>query len=48
VLIVLTLMVREVHLYPLLKFAVVAIFVVPACFLAAGLIRRIPGFRHIL
>lgn len=48
VLIVLTLMVREVHLYPLLKFVVVAAFVVPACFLAAGLIRQFPGVRRIL
>ncbi len=48
VLIVLTLMVREVHLYPLLKFAVVAAFVVPACFLTAALIRQIPGVQRVL
>jgi len=48
VLIVLTLMVREVHLYPLLKFAVVGAFVIPASFLAAGLIRRVPGIQRIL
>lgn len=48
VLIVLTLMVREIHLYPLLKFAVVGAFVVPACFLAAALIRQIPGVQRVL
>jgi len=48
VLIVLTLMVHEVHLYPLLKFVVVGAFVVPACFLLAGLIRRLPGVQRIL
>jgi len=48
VLIVVTLMVREVHLYPLLKFAAVAVVVVPACFLTAGLIRKIPGLKRIL
>jgi glucan biosynthesis protein C len=48
VLIVLTLMVREIHLYPLLKFAVVAAIVVPACFLAAALIRQVPGVQRVL
>ncbi len=48
VLIVLTLMVRNVHLYPLLKFVLVAAFVVPACFLIAGLVRRIPGLEQVL
>jgi len=48
VLIVLTLMVRNVHLYPLLKFVLVAAFVIPACFLIAGLVRRIPGLKRIL
>jgi len=48
VLIVLTLMVRQVHLYPLLKFIVVGAFVVPACFLVAATVRRIPGLARVL
>jgi surface polysaccharide O-acyltransferase-like enzyme len=48
VLIVLTLMAREIRLYPLLKFAAVAVVVVPACFLVATLIRQLPGLKRVL
>jgi surface polysaccharide O-acyltransferase-like enzyme len=48
VLIVFALLVREIHLYPLLKFVVVTSIVVPLCFLLAALIRRLPGARRIL
>lgn len=48
VLIVFALMVREIHLYPLLKFTLVTLAVVPLCFLLAALIRQVPGAHRIL
>ena len=48
VLILFTLAIRNVAIYPLLKFVIVALIVVPLCFgLGAG-IRRLPGARRIL
>ena len=40
--------VRSIMLYPLLKFALVSLFLVPLCFLLAAGIRRLPGARRIL
>ncbi len=48
VVLVFTLMVRGVHLYPLLKFAAATVIVVPLCFGLAALIRQLPGVRRIL
>ncbi|OHB66934.1 MAG: hypothetical protein A2Y76_03760 [Planctomycetes bacterium RBG_13_60_9] len=48
VLIVFALLVRDLHLYPLLKFALVTLVVVPLCFGLAGLIRRLPGAQRVL
>lgn len=48
VLVVFTLMVRDIHLYPLLKFAVVTLIAVPLCFALAGLVRQLPGARRVL
>jgi len=43
-----TLAVRHVTIYPLLKFVVVSLVLVPLCFLLAAGIRRLPGARGIL
>jgi glucan biosynthesis protein C len=48
VLIVFTLMIRGIPLYPLLKFAVAALIAVPLCFLSAALVRQLPAARRIL
>ena len=40
--------VRHVTIYPLLKFVVVSLVLVPLCFLLAAGIRRLPGVRRIL
>ncbi len=40
--------VRSVTMYPLLKFALVSLILVPLCFLLAAGIRRLPGARRIL
>ncbi|MEN6578433.1 MAG: acyltransferase family protein [Phycisphaerales bacterium] len=48
VLLVFTLMIRGVRMYPLLKFAVATVIVVPLCFGLAALIRQLPGVRRIL
>ena len=39
---------RGIDLEPLLKFFVVAIIAVPACFAAAYLVRKLPGASRIL
>ena len=43
-----TLAVRHVTIYPLLKFVVVSLVLVPLCFLLAAGIRHLPGARRIL
>ncbi len=48
VLLVFTLMVRDIHLYPLLKFALTTVILVPLCFGLAALIRQLPGVRRVL
>lgn len=48
VLLVFTLMVRDIHLYPLLKFALTTMILVPLCFGLAALIRQFPGVRRVL
>jgi len=48
VLVVFTLMVRDIHLYPLVKFAAATVIVVPLCFGLAALIRQFPGVRRVL
>jgi surface polysaccharide O-acyltransferase-like enzyme len=48
VLVFFTLAIRHIGLYPLLKFAMVAIVTVPLCFAVGGAIRRLPLVRRIL
>jgi peptidoglycan/LPS O-acetylase OafA/YrhL len=48
VLVFFTLAIRNITLYPLLKFALVAIVTVPLCFALASVIRRLPLARRIL
>ena len=48
VLILFTLAVRDIELYPLLKFALVALIVVPLCFAVGAAVRRLPMARQIL
>ena len=48
VLILFTLAVRDIAIYPLLKFALVALILVPMCFALGAAIRRLPGARGIL
>jgi glucan biosynthesis protein C len=48
ILIVVTLAVRDIELYPLLKFVLVALIVVPLCFALAAAVRRLPLARRIL
>ncbi len=48
VVILLTLALRGVRLYPLLKFALALPAIVPACFALATAIRKLPGARRIL
>lgn len=48
VLIVLTLAVRDIQLYPLLKFALAALVTIPLCFTLAAGIRRVPLARRVL
>ncbi len=48
VVILVTLAVRDVELYPLLKFALVALVMVPLCFALGAAVRRLPVARRIL
>jgi fucose 4-O-acetylase-like acetyltransferase len=48
VVILFTVAVRNVRLYPLLKFALAALIVVPLCFALAAALRRLPLARRIL
>jgi uncharacterized membrane protein len=48
VLVVFVLLVRDIHLHPLLKFALVTLAVVPLCFGLAALIRQLPGVQRVL
>jgi glucan biosynthesis protein C len=48
IIVLFALAVRSVHLYPLLKFAIVASIIIPACFVLAGLVRRLPAAQRIL
>jgi len=48
VVILLTLALRGVRLYPLLKFALALLVIVPACFALANVIRKLPAVRRIL
>jgi peptidoglycan/LPS O-acetylase OafA/YrhL len=48
VVILLTLALRGVRLYPLLKFALALLVIVPACFALANVIRKLPGAGRIL
>ena len=48
VLILFTLAVREIQIYPLLKFALVALVVIPICFALGAGIRRLPLARRVL
>ncbi len=43
-----TFAVRRVDLYPLLKFAAVAVIIIPLCFVFADLLRRLPAAQRIL
>ncbi|MGD8500621.1 MAG: hypothetical protein PVJ86_08225 [Phycisphaerales bacterium] len=48
VLVFFTLAIRNITVYPLLKFALVAIVTVPLCFVLASVVRRLPLARRIL
>ena len=48
IVVLVTLAVRDIKLYPLFKFALVALIVVPLCFGLAAAIRRLPGARRVL
>ena len=48
VLILITLAVKDIRLYPMLKFALVAVVTVPLCFVLAAGIRRLPLARRVL
>jgi surface polysaccharide O-acyltransferase-like enzyme len=48
ILILVTLGARDIALYPLLKFALVALIAVPLCFALAAAVRRLPLARRIL
>lgn len=48
VIILFALAVRSIAIYPLLKFVVVSLILVPLCFAIGAAIRRLPGARRIL
>ena len=48
IIVLFTLAVSGIHLYPLLKYALVALVVIPACFVLAALVRRLPTAQRIL
>ena len=48
IVILLTLAVRNIQVYPLLKFVLVALVTIPLCFTLAAGIRRLPLARRIL
>jgi hypothetical protein len=48
VLVFVTIGLREVQAHALLKLALAALVCVPACFLAAGALRRLPAVRRVL
>ncbi len=48
VVVLLTLALRGLRLYPLLKFALALLVIVPACFALASIIRRLPEAKRIL
>jgi len=48
IIVLFTLAVRGIHLYPLLKYAMVALVIIPACFLLASLVRKLPAAQRIL
>jgi peptidoglycan/LPS O-acetylase OafA/YrhL len=48
VLVFLTLAIRNITLYPLLKFALAVLIAVPLCFALASFVRRLPLARRIL
>jgi len=48
VIVLFTLAVRGIHLYPLLKYAAVALVIIPACYVLANVLRQLPLARRIL
>ena len=48
VVVLLTLAIRNVSLYPLLKFALAGLICVPLCFVLGSVIRKLPRARKIL
>jgi len=48
VIVALTIALRDIQIHPLLKFALVVPVALPLCFLAAHLVRKLPGARAIL
>jgi peptidoglycan/LPS O-acetylase OafA/YrhL len=48
VVVLFTLAVRDIELYPLLKFALVALIVIPLCFALGAALRRLPAARRVL
>jgi len=48
VIVLVTLALRDISLHPLIKYPLVALIVVPLCFLLATFIRKVPLAREIL
>lgn len=48
VIVALSVALRDVALYPLLKFGLVSLIALPLCFLAASLVRKLPGAEAVL
>ena len=48
VIVLVTLALRDISLYPLIKYPLVALIVVPLCFLLGNIIRKLPLARNIL
>jgi peptidoglycan/LPS O-acetylase OafA/YrhL len=48
IIVLFALAVRGIHLYPLVKYALVALVIIPACFVLAGWVRRLPAAQRIL
>jgi surface polysaccharide O-acyltransferase-like enzyme len=48
VIVLVTLALQDISLYPLIKYPLVALIVVPLCFLLGNFIRKLPLARNIL
>ncbi|HLO60158.1 MAG TPA: acyltransferase family protein [Bacteroidales bacterium] len=48
ILVLISMLMKDVTLYPFLKYAIVAVITIPACFLTSALLRKIPGVAYII